>query len=61
MISNLLKIHSLVHKLRLIGRFSKFLPKYMFNDLEEVIDDYYYLCNLSYRLNKKGVNIDEIQ
>lgn len=61
MINNLLKIHSLIHKLRIIGRFCKYLPKYMYNDLEDLIDDYYYLCTLSYRLYKKGVNVDEIQ
>lgn len=61
MITNILQLHSMIHKLRIIGRYCKYLPKYMYNDLEEVIDDYYYLCNLSYRLDKKGVKVDEIQ
>lgn len=61
MIKNILKLNETNHKIRMIQRFFKYLPDRMYDDLDEVLDDYYYLCRLSYRLHKKGVNINEIQ
>lgn len=60
MINNIIKLHDINHKLRYIQRSFKYLPKHMFDDLDEVLTDYQYLCKLSYYLTKKGVNVDEV-